>query len=51
VVRQITGHKTAAVFSRYDIVSEDQKREALERTQQYLSNLQEQQPVEISRVQ
>ena len=36
VARSISGHKTAAIFSRYNIVAEDQKRDALERTQDYL---------------
>ncbi len=36
VARSISGHKTASIFSRYNIVAEDQKRDALERTQGYL---------------
>ncbi len=41
VARSITGHKTASVFSRYNIVAEDQKREALLRTQAYLTSVQQ----------
>ncbi len=36
VARSISGHKTASIFSRYNIVAEDQKRDALDRTQGYL---------------
>ena len=36
VARSISGHKTSSIFSRYNIVAEDQKRDALERTQDYL---------------
>jgi len=43
VARSISGHKTASIFSRYNIVAEDQKRDALERTQGYLRAAIEQQ--------
>ena len=43
VARSISGHKTASIFSRYNIVAEDQKRDALERTQGYLRESIEQQ--------
>lgn len=43
VARSISGHKTASIFSRYNIVAEDQKRDALERTQEYLRVAAEQQ--------
>jgi integrase len=43
VARSISGHKTASIFSRYNIVAEDQKRDALERTQGYLREAVEQQ--------
>ena len=33
VARSISCHKTASIFSRYNIVAEGQKRDALERTQ------------------
>jgi len=35
VAMRISGHKTTAVFIRYDITSEDDKRAALERTQEH----------------
>ncbi len=34
--KRISGHKTDAIFNRYDIVDEDDIREGLERTQAYL---------------
>jgi hypothetical protein len=34
---KITGHRTDSMFRRYAIVSEDQKREALAKTQLYLA--------------
>src|SRR6266576_1397798 len=37
VAMKITGHKTDSMFRRYAIVNEDQKREALQQTQEYLS--------------
>lgn len=37
VAMKITGHRTDAMFRRYAIVNEDQKREALARTQGYLA--------------
>lgn len=36
IARSISGHKTASIFSRYNIVAEDQKRDAMERTQVFL---------------
>jgi integrase len=38
VARQITGHLTAAVFSRYNIVAEEQKADALVTMEAYLAN-------------
>jgi hypothetical protein len=32
---RISGHKTGAIFTRYDITSEADKREALRRTQEH----------------
>ena len=37
VAREITGHRTNAMFDRYCIVTEDQKREALAKTQQHIT--------------
>jgi hypothetical protein len=37
VAMKITGHRTDSMFRRYAIVNEEQKRDALARTQQYLA--------------
>ena len=34
---KITGHRTGSMFRRYAIVNEEQKREALARTEQHLA--------------
>ena len=39
VAMEISGHRTAAVFMRYAITAEEQKREALQRTEVFLSSL------------
>ncbi len=39
VAMEISGHRTAAVFMRYAITSEDEKREALRRTEAYQASL------------
>ena len=51
IARSISGHKTASIFSRYNIVAEDQKRDALERTQGYLREAIEQQRQKVVIVQ
>ena len=51
VARSISGHKTASIFSRYNIVAEDQKRDTLERTQGYLREAIEQQREKVVIVQ
>jgi integrase len=51
VARSISGHKTASIFSRYNIVAEDQKRDALERTQGYLREAIEQQRQRVAVIQ
>jgi len=35
---KITGHRTDTIFRRYAIVNEEQKREALAKTQKYLAD-------------
>jgi hypothetical protein len=44
---KITGHRTDSMFRRYAIVNEEQKREALAKTQQFLTTSAERKVVSI----
>jgi integrase len=39
IARQISGHRTPAIFSRYNIISETDLRQAVQRTSEYLATL------------
>jgi integrase len=39
VARQISGHRTPSIFSRYNIISEEDLRQAMKRTSDYLASL------------
>ena len=39
IARQISGHRTPAIFSRYNIISEADIRQAVKRTSDYLAAL------------
>ena len=49
VAMKISGHKTPSMFKRYDIISEDDLREAMDRTQTFIaeSKAERQQPTPI----
>jgi integrase len=49
VAMKITGHRTDSMFRRYAIVNEEQKREALAKTQQYLATAPARKVVAIGR--
>ena len=44
VAMTISGHKTRGIFDRYNIVSEQDLRDAMQRTQNYLTTIKEKQP-------
>jgi len=39
IARQISGHRTAAIFSRYNIITEADLRDAMHRTSEYVASL------------
>ena len=49
VAMTLSGHKTRSIFDRYNIVSERDLREAMQRTQAYLGEMKEKQPRVIGR--
>jgi len=46
---KITGHRTDSMFRRYAIVNEEQKREALAKTQKYIATAAERKVVAMVR--
>jgi integrase len=50
VTMKITGHRTDSMFRRYAIADEEQKREALAKTEQYLATTAERKVVAMAKV-
>ena len=49
IARQISGHRTPAIFSRYNIISETDLRQAIEQTSAYLASLPAKSNVQVLR--
>lgn len=50
IARQISGHRTAAIFSRYNIISETDLRQAMQRMSDYMASLPSKPKVHVLKV-